>query len=789
MTTDTANPRAQYALSGAGPYALSWPYNAGELVVQGTVNGVTSPLVAGTDYTLSPASGPSGNLFLTGAWVTATGTLYIERATTLEQGWTGTFPGEKGIERALDRLTRHQQEVAPRVRGALFVTTAVPTVPLVPVNNTSIIWKDGRFQPGPSVIDLQAALDAVEQTQDDREQTGLDREAAGNSAASAAASSSEAGAASGRLVAASFSAMMAKFVTSAPGVGQVVPAVGDIITALDIGATYRVVASGEHFSTSRGVKLVSLVGHVAAFGADGVGDDTAPIQTAVSAGFKVVEFDGSKTYTVSSPIVVPANILIEANGATIATSANIKLIRFANGGGIRNARLRGPAAGVYNANQMGIACEGTNNHPSAPNFVNAPIVENCDIANFGSYGVFLAYTNGGSVRHNQIANVGYTGVGGVSCNDLDVNGNKISTVGPGTPGGDAYGVFVDRNDGLSETSDPRSYRCQIIGNTIGDVTASGGNGQGINTHAGVDFVIQGNTILNCQRGIFVTSSAISGAAALGPIRCLVDGNVVSGNSGYGILVGGAQVAGVLVQAADGCVVSNNTVLGYGVANDPIIGAVHVQYTQGTIISGNTVRNPRCNGIYLGTSNVGLSVAGNSITDPYDNTYSSPNCILVNGNNNTGCIGGNTFRFSNPALGTNVAVASIRISNGLTGLDLDLGRSAFIGLTAANLTFLPLTTAGVRYHGLASAVGQSTIAVANTGANGITDVVFAKRMPYIPTNISVTLRRPFNGGGKFPVLGIDTAVIPTAAGFRIYASPADGTTWTATGTLTFDYVAG
>lgn len=165
MTTDIATPRAQYALSGAGPYALDWPYQTGEIVVQATVDGVTTALVEGTDFTLTPSAAASGNLFLSGDWGAVTGSLYIERATKLEQGWSGTFPGEKGIEAALDRLTRQQQEGVPRARGALWVDSDLPLPPLTPAESRSIIWQGGRFAMGPAVADLEVLADLAGQTE------------------------------------------------------------------------------------------------------------------------------------------------------------------------------------------------------------------------------------------------------------------------------------------------------------------------------------------------------------------------------------------------------------------------------------------------------------------------------------------------------------------------------------------------------------------------------------------------------------------------------------------------
>ena len=252
---------------------------------------------------------------------------------------------------------------------------------------------------------------------------------------------------------------------------------------------------------------------------------------------------------------------------------------FANGGGLKGGTITGPGNGSLSVSSIGILCAGTNNAPSAPTFVNGPHIQNVTIDGFGEYGIRLSYVNAPRIEGCNIKNVGYAGIGGVSCNDGVFQNNLVDGVTPGSAGGDAYGIFVDRENGTSETAEPRSYRCVISGNTIRNVApTSGNNGQGIDTHAGVDFVIADNVISECEVGIFITTSLISGVQALGPKNVTVTGNVVSSTLrvGYGIQIAGAESGGTVVDAAENVVVANNTVAGFGIAGDSSSGAIRVQ---------------------------------------------------------------------------------------------------------------------------------------------------------------------------------------------------------------------
>lgn len=528
------------------------------------------------------------------------------------------------------------------------------------------------------------------------------------------------------------------------------------------------------------------------FGAvgNGIDDDTQKIQAALTAGAgKTVLFPAGATYRVTSGLSVPANTVLDGYGATLScTASQFNALTFVNGGGCFGLTIVGPASGTYDANGIGIRCVGTNNAPAAPTFVNAPTVRDCTITNFGVYGVFFSYVNGGLVEGCKISGIGYTGVGGVSCNDTTVTSNNISTIGPGPGTGDAYGVFLDRNNGTSETEEPRSYRCGITNNDIRAVVATGGaNGQGIDTHAGIEFVIADNRINGCQVGIAVTSSVISGTPQLGPKRVTVSGNVINGLSvGYGILLSGAISGSSVNEYAEQVAIENNVILNHGAPNDSLTGGILAQATKGCVIAGNTLRNQRCVGINLNLENLGIDVSSNTIADPHDNTFTAPVCLRVTGNNVTGWIGSNIFVFENSGLNTYVAAESIRVASGLTGLSLTIGQSSFVGLSATRLTYSELTSTGVNSSTLMVQRGQVDINLTNSSANTLT-VTFEQRFPTASPRIQLTRNgTPVPGTVAKPPILESSSVAATS--FDIIARPYDLTTFGGSGTIKVDWIA-
>ena len=486
-------------------------------------------------------------------------------------------------------------------------------------------------------------------------------------------------------------------------------------------------------------------------------------------------------------LTVPADTFILMEGATIdfTNTSNEKGLIFTDGGGTSGGKVTGPTSG-FNAGQMGISCQGTNNAPAAPTYVTGPDIEGTEIANWGQYGCYWAYCNAPTMDHAWIHDIGYAGSGGVSCNDGTLTNSLVEDIGPGTDD-DAYGVFWDRLEG-TETADPRSYRCGGFGNRFRNIiSGTGTNGQAMDSHAGVDITYAYNFVDNCNVGCAFVGSDVNGVPTLAPIRCQEYGNTynLASSEGYGVIVAGPYDSGVLQAYAEDCVVGPSIMEGGGIAGDASVGAYHLQATKNCTVKIGTIKNPRCNGVLLLLDNIGFNVSGGAILDPYDDAVTTAACVAVRGNNNQGYIGGTTFQYSNAALGTYVAVHSIRVSAGLTGLSIDLGRCSFVGIDASHLSYSADTATGMNPSGLYGETNRATFTLTSGNASTTQSVSFGKRFPHASARISLQVAGAIAPGGKTNALRTSNV---TATGFDIIAYPTDLTTWSATAALDVDWSA-
>lgn len=499
-----------------------------------------------------------------------------------------------------------------------------------------------------------------------------------------------------------------------------------------------------------------------------------------------VYFEGASGYNmlVNTPFTVPAKHTINLKGGTVNTDLLVgTFVTVAEEGSLIHGYIKGKAT-TYIADHIGVKHAGTYNVGLPPSYIKGGSLSGLRVSGFGSHGAFIQYVDSGMYNRMHSEDNYYTGIGVLSCNDVIIDKPVVKRITVGSAGGDAYGIFMDRLEIGSEVENPRSYRCKVTNPMIDGVNANGGNGQGLDTHAGVDIEFINPQVRNVQVGFALTSSTISGVPALASKRCkVVGGSFDAGTTptnqvGYGGLISGAWNGSGFVEYAEDPKVVDVTFVGFGSPGDSLSGCIFTQGTKRMKLSTITSLRPHVASVNLGIGNINFTIEDLTSVDPFDNTYSSPSGVLVSGSDNRGSISG-TFVNENNTLGTYVAVNSVRINSGLTGLDIKLKPSEFNAVDSTKLQLLDLTTGGLNKSGFDNREGTATISVANGGANGILDVTFDEPMVYSP-KISIQLVNPVVGG-KVAVAYVDNAVVPTRTGFRVYVYPADLTTFTANGT--------
>lgn len=514
-------------------------------------------------------------------------------------------------------------------------------------------------------------------------------------------------------------------------------------------------------------------------------DNQAAMQQIADNGVPSVKFTGSGDFTFLSGVNFNSPIVIYQYGSSkIKTSTHFIVFQFnASDSFVIYLEMDGPNDD-YTDDSMGLLFTGTTNTSSSPTYVSRVAAVGCKISNFGRYGIFFAYCRRITAGDNDVSSIGYAGIAGISCRSGSISNNDIRDIVNGSPD-DAYGIFVDRSESEDEVEHPRSTRISITENKIDNIIIASGGGQAINTHAGTKFTIDSNIIKDTQSSIRLAPSKIAGVEALACKKCTVSNNTMSrslsGSVNVGMSCNGALNGSTVVEYAEDNTFSDNVMVGYGNAGETTSAGFKIQATKNLKFDGNNLKSCSANSIYINFENINFTIANNTLTDPWDDSVTAPSCIEVDGGDNTGRIANNTYVFDDAALGTFVAVRSISISGSLTGLDIDLKDSSFMGIDASHLNSSVSTTTGVNQTGLYSASGVAAVSITSGSGQNTLAVVFDKRFPHIP-NIQLTPRHTFTVGGKNPIVGITNSPAVSRSGFTIAVEPADNTTWGGNATL-------
>jgi hypothetical protein len=403
--------------------------------------------------------------------------------------------------------------------------------------------------------------------------------------------------------------------------------------------------------------------NILAFGADqtGTADSGGAITAAINAVVDAanptkIVFPPNGIYKTTGTIALNPNTTISAYGAKLLkNNSAATVLKVDSGCKVYGLEIQGTGNSSYDDLGRGIGIVGT-----VGTYKSGILIEDCYIHGISGYGIRADFAERVRVVGGRIEDVGYAGVMGLSVTDMAVNGTHVKNVTPGT-GGNGYGIsFTRQSSDTSLAVFPRSKDCKAVNVTVDGVTFW----EGIDAHAASGALIEGSTVKNCKIGIALVSSAlVAGTDGYAPLNCRVIGNHIEGlGTGYGIVLSGAAgTLGAPVEYAQECVISGNTLKNCGEAANNLTGAIYLENSEGSVVSGNTFQNSRCNAINFNSDNKGFSFTGNTVVDVWDNTYTAPTAVAMRSSFNYGTISGNTFLRKDTTLGTFVSDRGINVS--------------------------------------------------------------------------------------------------------------------------------
>ena len=210
---------------------------------------------------------------------------------------------------------------------------------------------------------------------------------------------------------------------------------------------------------------------------------------------------------------------------------------------------------------------------------------------------------------------------GVVINSAGANGNVVI--------GNYIGTNATGNADLGNSQNGVHIRISASGNTVGGTTAaernviSGNNQNGvlILSTAGSNNVVRGNYIGTDAAGTGAIANSASGVEVQAATNTIGGtaagaGNVISGNTQYGVFLNGATATGNIVQQnligtrADGTTPLGNQFQGVGIfnaSNNLVGGQLEVDPTAGNVIANNGF-----DGVSVSGTGTGNRILGNSI---------------------------------------------------------------------------------------------------------------------------------------------------------------------------------
>jgi hypothetical protein len=258
-------------------------------------------------------------------------------------------------------------------------------------------------------------------------------------------------------------------------------------------------------------------------------------------------------------------------GATVSPPAGTAgLVVSANDVTLDGLRIIGPQGTTYREGEFGITVAASASAPAR-----RLTVRNSEIASFGKAGMWLRYVADVVVENNDVHDIVYAGIMVISGTGGRISGNVVSRIGvqgAAANGNNAYGIALE-DQGLPVTSD-----FLVSANVVTNVPTW----HCLDTHGGLRITFRANTVSQCSRGLFLTSSEASGSRATSIV--VADNQILSPSPVT------FNLTPITLYAVVGVSLTGNAIVGWGGAS-PTAAKPYYDYgglSTGVTASGNTV---------------------------------------------------------------------------------------------------------------------------------------------------------------------------------------------------------
>lgn len=415
---------------------------------------------------------------------------------------------------------------------------------------------------------------------------------------------------------------------------------------------------------------------------DGVNDDTAEIQAALTAGAGGIVYIPAGNYLISSALTTSADTTIIAYGARIFnTSTNIYLLNLVSGCKVYGLELEGTGYATSDSDARGISIVGLSGSEKEN-----VIIKDCYIHNIAFYGILCDYCKHVNIQTTKIENISYAGILTLSSDNVAVDHCHIKNIDSELS--NEYGVAFTS---LNPVANPRSQYCSVTNCLIEDVT----KWEGIETHGGLAVKFENNVIKGCSRGIVLKMRPSSGDAIDAATDCIVKGNIVYGAGNIGCYINGTSTL-----YAENNIIDSNIFYDCGTEGEAPAdqGSILIGYTRNTIISNNIVRNSFCSGISIKRSNDGFTVTGNTIIDTQNSVTGTIGIYVYL--SSIGIISDNFIYTVNAALNDYVGEVGIRVDGGTNNVTIGVNKITYttpLTVANANVDYGILTNNGSKIY--------------------------------------------------------------------------------------------